>query len=87
MTTCALFFLVSNDGVCVRWSVVTIKNELWFLIVAHTDEMERLCLIFGYMSFERKNELFDAVCFSLFAVEVQMARCMMATKNSHDGPR
>ena len=28
----SFFFLVSNDGVCVRWSVAAIKDELWFLI-------------------------------------------------------
>ena len=37
--------------------------------VADTDEMERLRWMFGYMSFERKNDLFEAMCFSLFAVE------------------
>ena len=55
--------------------------------VAHTDEMERFCWVCGYMSSERKNELFEAVCFSLFAVEVQMARCVKATENFHDGTR
>ena len=39
------------------------------------------------MSSERKNELFDAVCFSPLAVEVQIARCVKATENFHDGTR
>ena len=29
---CTSFFLVSNDGLCVPWSVVIVKDELWFLI-------------------------------------------------------
>ena len=39
------------------------------------------------MSVERKNELFDAACFLYSQSKVQMACCVKATENFHDGAR
>ena len=50
--------------------------------VAHTDEMERFLLgMWVHVFRTQKTNCLKRCVFSLFAVEVQMARCVKATEN------